>query len=230
MLSIARVSDLLLIVLDPLKGLEHKAKILFELNAMGVRVNKSPPDIAINKKKGGGVTFTSLLPCTHLNEQMVKIVLHEYKIHHADVICRGDYTVDEFIDVIEGNRKYIEAVFVYNKIDLVSLEDVDELARRPNSIVISISQKLNIDGLLSAIWDRLSLVRIYTKKRGCQPDFSDPIVLTQKRRGCTIEAVCDYLHKDFKKDFKYALVWGRSCKFSPQTCGLCKLSSARVGR
>lgn len=215
-------------MLDPLKGLEHKAKILFELQAMGVRVNKEKPDIVIHKKKAGGVSFTSLLPTPHLNEQMVKVIMQEYKIHHADVICRGDYNVDDLIDVIEGNRKYIEAVFVYNKIDLLSVEDVDELARRPDSVVISISQKLNIDGLLNAIWDRIALVRIYTKKSGKQPDFGDPIVLTQKRRGCTIEAVCDSVHKDFKNDFKYALVWGRSCKFSPQTCGLGLLIRSRT--
>lgn len=228
MLSVARVSDLLLIVLDPFKGLEHKAKILFELNQMGIRVNKPKPDIQIVKKKTGGVSFASLVPCAALNDQMVKVILHEYKIHNADVIARGDYTVDDLIDVIEGNRKYIDAIFVYNKIDLITLEDVDELARRPNSIVVSINQQLNIDGMLNAIWDRLSLVRIYTKKRGCAPDFSDPIVLTRKRRGITIESVCDHLHKDFKKDFKYALVWGRSCKFSPQTCGLSSLIRPRA--
>lgn len=41
------------------------------------------------------------------------------------------------IDVIEGNRKYIKCVYVYNKIDVVGIDDVDHLARQPNSIVIS---------------------------------------------------------------------------------------------
>jgi len=64
------------------------------------------------------------------------------------------------------------------------------------------------------------LVRVYTKKRGVYPDFEDPIILTKKRKGTTIESVCQEIHKEFIKEFKYALVWGRSAKFSPQNCGL----------
>lgn len=45
--------------------------------------------------------------------------------------------MDDLIDVIEGNRKYIKCVYVYNKIDVVGIDDVDHLARQPNSIVIS---------------------------------------------------------------------------------------------
>ncbi len=29
----------------------------------------------------------------------------------------------------EGNRKYIKCLFVYNKIDVVSMEEVDAIAR-----------------------------------------------------------------------------------------------------
>lgn len=68
------------------------------------------------------------------------------------------------IDEIEGNRKYLDAVYVYNKIDTISVEDVDELARRPHSIVISVKMGLNLDYLLEEIWEKLDLVRVYTKK------------------------------------------------------------------
>jgi ribosome-interacting GTPase 1 len=91
-------------------------------------------------------------------------VCQEYKIHNAEIICRDDCTVDDLIDEIEGNRKYINALYVYNKIDTISIEDCDELARRPNSVVISVSLKLNLDYLLEQIWDNLDLVRVYTKK------------------------------------------------------------------
>ena len=57
------------------------------------------------------------------------------------VLFREDATVDDFIDVIEGNRKYIKCVYVYNKIDVVGIDDVDRLARQPNSIVISCNLK-----------------------------------------------------------------------------------------
>jgi ribosome-interacting GTPase 1 len=56
---------------------------------------------------------------------------------------------------------------VYNKIDQLSIEEVDKLARRPHSVVISAGLQLNLmDGLLPAIWEYLDLVRVYTKRRG----------------------------------------------------------------
>lgn len=193
---------------------------------MGIRINKTKPDISIQKTKVGGVNLISTCRLTHLNEKLVKTIFQEYKLNNADVICRGDYTVDELIDCVEGNRKYLNAIYVYNKIDLVSVEDVDEMARRPDSVVISVSKNLNIQYLLRCIWNKLELVRIYTKKKGAQPDFEEPVILTKKRKGCTIDSLCSSIHKDFAKNFKYALVWGKSAKFSPQNVGLCKLISA----
>lgn len=44
---------------------------------------------------------------------------------------------------------------MYNKVDVCSMEEVDEIARRPHSIPISCYQKLNLDGLLERIWDMM---------------------------------------------------------------------------
>jgi ribosome-interacting GTPase 1 len=49
--------------------------------------------------------------------------------------------VDDLIDVIEGNRKYMKCIYVYNKIDVIGIDDVDKLARQPNSVVISCNLK-----------------------------------------------------------------------------------------
>lgn len=46
-------------------------------------------------------------------------------------------TVDEFIDVLIGTRKYIPAISVYNKIDAISLEQLDKYARQDHTVVIS---------------------------------------------------------------------------------------------
>lgn len=52
--------------------------------------------------------------------------------------------MDDLIDVIEGNRKYMKCVYVYNKIDVIGIDDVDRLARQPNSVVISCNLKVLI--------------------------------------------------------------------------------------
>ncbi len=94
------------------------------------------------------------------------------------------------------------------------------LAEQPNSIVISCNYKLNFDGLLEMIWEKLDLVRVYTKKPNLPPDWADPIVLTNDRNGCSVKSVCEQIHRDLPKQFKYAKVWGKSCKFTPQKVGL----------
>jgi uncharacterized protein len=45
---------------------------------------------------------------------------------------------------------------------------------------------VNLDYLVEKIWDYLRLLRIYTKKRGQFPDFSEPVIL---RNGASIEHV-----------------------------------------
>lgn len=36
--------------------------------------------------------------------------LQEYKIHNAEVLFREDCDMDDLIDVIEGNRRYIKCL------------------------------------------------------------------------------------------------------------------------
>ncbi|OWK14224.1 DRG2 [Cervus elaphus hippelaphus] len=140
-----------------------------------------------------------------------------FKIFNAEVLFREDCSPDEFIDVIVGNRVYMPCLYVYNKIDQISMEEVDRLARKPDSVVISCGMKLNLDYLLEMLWEYLALTCIYTKKRGQRPDFTDAIIL---RKGASVEHVCHRIHRSLASQFKYALVWGTSTKYSPQRVGL----------
>jgi len=224
-IAVAKSADLVLIVLDAAKERDshHKAILERELEAVGLRLNKKPPEIYFKIKKAGGVSFNTTSTLTKFGPEPQKLVyqiLHEYKIHNAEVLFREDVSVDEFIDVIEGNRKYVKCLYVYNKIDTVTIEEVDEIARKPYNVVISCNQHLNLDYLLQQLWEHLGLVRVYTKKRGDAPDFSAPIVLTTGRNGVSVESACNQIHKDLVMNFKFALVWGRSTKYNPQRVGL----------
>jgi len=127
-------------------------------------------------------------------------------------MIRKDITTDEFIDVLIGTRKYIPCLYVYNKIDAISLELADKLARQEHSVVISAEMDLNLDYLIDRIWADLGLLRVYTKKRGAHPDLTDPICL---RKGATIESACNGIHRSLATNFRYGLVWGKSSKFNP---------------
>lgn len=131
------------------------------------------------------------------------------KIHNADVMIREDVTIDDFIDVLLGTRKYLPCLYCYNKIDSISLEEVDRLARLPHTVVISCELDLNLDTLKARMWEEMGLIRIYTKRRtsrhtrvvvlcadddagGEKPDVNDPLIL---KKDSTVEQVCSAIHR-----------------------------------
>lgn len=76
-------------------------------------------------------------------------------------------------------------VYCLNKIDSISIEELDLLYRIPNAVPISSEHGWNIDELMESMWEKLSLKRVYTKPKGRQPDYSAPVVLRASR--CTVE-------------------------------------------
>jgi len=220
-IAVAKSADLVLMVLDASKekGNRHREILERELTTVGLRLNQTPPDIYLKIKPTGGIKFNSTCKLTKLGPEPAKVVqniLHEYKLHNCEVLFREDATVDELIDVIEGNRKYVKCLYVYNKVDMITLEHMDSLARRDNTLVISCNLSLGLEYLLERLWESLGLVRVYTKKKGRSPDFGQPLVLTEGRGGTTVESACNQLHKDLAQNFKYAMVWGTSTKYTPQ--------------
>lgn len=120
------------------------------------------------------------------------------------VLFREDCSADDLIDVISGNRIYLSCLYVYNKIDQISLEEVNRIARQPHSVVVSCNMKLNLDFLLETLWEYLAFIRVYTKKPGQPPDFDDCLIL---RKGVSVEHVCHSIHRTLAAVVKYALVW-----------------------
>lgn len=216
-IAVARTSDLVVMMLDATKKDVQKELLEYELETVGIRLNKRRPHIYFKQKATGGIKFNSTINLTKCDEKMVYTILHEYKIFNCEIVFREDATPDDFIDVILGNRVYLPCLYVYNKIDQISMEEVDKLARRPHSVVISCNMKLNMDYFLEQMWEHLALMRVFTKKRGHKPDFDDPLIV---RSGCTVKHICHSIHRTLVDEFKYALVWGRSVKYSPQRVGL----------
>ncbi|KAI0628013.1 developmentally regulated GTP-binding protein [Trametes polyzona] len=195
----AKTADLILIMLDATKSEEQRRLLEIELDAVGIRLNKKRPDVVFKRKTTGGINKT--VPLTKTDEKTIRTILASYKLHNCDVMIREDITTDEFIDVL---------IDVYNKIDAISLEQMDKLAREDHTVVISCELGLNLDYLIDRIWEELDLVKVYTKKRGAHPDLDDPVCL---RKGATVESVCNGIHRSLATNFRYAL--GKSSKFNP---------------
>ncbi|KAG5343035.1 hypothetical protein C0989_000025 [Termitomyces sp. Mn162] len=198
---VARTCNLIFIVLDVLKPLGDKKIIESELEGFGIRLNKKPPSIIVRRKDKGGIAITNTVPLTNIDHDEIKAILSEYRISNADVAIREpNATADDLVDVIEGNRVYIPALYVLNKIDAISIEELDLLYKIPMSVPISSREWLNVDELIDKMWQTLDLVRVYTKPRGLPPDYSQPVVL---RRGkCSVEDFCSSIHKEIAKQMK----------------------------
>eukprot|EP00834_Sanchytrium_tribonematis_P002054 NODE_57_length_28844_cov_0.352687.p8 type:complete len:367 gc:universal NODE_57_length_28844_cov_0.352687:10431-9331(-) len=216
-IAVARTCSLIFLVLDALKPLTHKHLIEKELEGYGIRLNRAPPNVYFKKKEKGGINMTHTVPLTHLDLDQVKAILSEFKIHNADIMFKEDCTVEDLLDVVEGNRIHIPAIYVLNKIDQISIEELDIMTKVPHCVPISAHHEWNMDELLEKMWEELKLVRIYTKPKGQLPDYTSPIVM--KTGKSSIEDFCNCLHKSILKEFKYALVWGSSVKHFPQKVG-----------
>lgn len=208
-IAVAKTCHLIFIVLDVNKPLTDKRVIENELEGFGIRINKSPPNITFRKKDKGGINITSTVQLSHIDndvrrnticidypthiDQEIKAVLSEYRIANADITIRCDATVDDLIDILEAKgRSYIPVIYALNKIDQISIEELDLLYRIPNACPISSEHGWNVDELLELMWEKLNLRRIYTKPKGKMPDYSAPVVL--RSTACTVEDFVGYAY------------------------------------
>lgn len=213
-LAVARNADLVLITLDVFQpGILPKIKE--ELGGIGIRLDEDPPKIYLTKKLRGGVEINATVKLTKLNDRMITGLLGEYGIHNANVVFREDASVDQLIDVLAGNRKYNRSLVVLNKVDMVSADYLRQLGFP--FVAVSAEKGQNIEGLKKAIFDHLRMMRVYTKPRMEEADLKEPMMM---RTGATIADACDRLHRDLARDFKYALIWGKSAKFPGQKVGI----------
>ncbi|CDJ51294.1 developmentally regulated GTP-binding protein 1, putative [Eimeria brunetti] len=164
-----------------------------------------------------GITVTNTVPLTQLDEETVRSICLEYRLVNCQVCLRCDASADDLIDAIEGNRLYVPCIYAVNKIDQITIEELDILEQVPHYVPISANLELNLDGLLEKIWEYLRLIRVYTKPKGQIPDYSSPVILFSSRS--RVEDFCLRIHKSLLSEFKQAIVWGRSVKHNPQKVG-----------
>jgi ribosome-interacting GTPase 1 len=191
-----------------------------ELKTANLRLNQKPADIVISKKNRGGIVVNFTTKQSTLDEDLVKEMMNEYGHINADIVIRDDITEDQLIDYISGNRLYIPAIVAINKTDLVNQHYLKQIEKRLKGwkiIPISAEGKLGLEQLKDAIYDALRFIRIYMKPQGKEADMVEPLVI---KEGSDIGMVCDAIHRDFRKNFRYAQVWGRSARFPGQIVGM----------
>ncbi|KAJ9522372.1 hypothetical protein QJQ45_008149 [Haematococcus lacustris] len=206
-----------------------------------------PRCVRFKKKDKGGINFSTTVKDPKIDLEAVKAVCSEYRINNADIFMAEDNDIDDLVDVIEGSRVYVPAIYV------ITLEELEVMDKLPHYCPVCAFLDWNLDGLVEMCWDYLDMVRVYTKPKGKLPDFNEPVVMHRQRS--TVEDFCNKIHKSLIKQFKcartafvahaaacavtsvtrrmatgvsvidvclrrrYALVWGISAKHRPQRVG-----------
>jgi small GTP-binding protein len=217
-LSVVRSADLILLMIDVF---ETNIEVLVdELRTANMRLNQRPPDVVIAKKNRGGITVNFTSRQSTLDEDLVTDMLNEYGHINADIVIREDIVEDQLIDYISGNRHYVPAIVAINKTDLVTKQYLKQIEKRLAGwtlIPIAAEKDQGLVALKDAIFDALRFIRIYMKPQGKEADLVEPLVI---KDGSDIGMICDSIHRDFRKNFRYAQIWGKSARFPGQMVGL----------
>lgn len=95
-----------------------------------------------------------------------------------------------------------------------NLEVLKELVPNcPQILPISVNGDVKIKELPKMFFEKLNVVRIYTKAPGKKPEYDRPYIL---KKGSTVMELAELIHKDIAANLKSAKVWGSS-KFDGQS-------------
>jgi small GTP-binding protein len=219
-LSVVRTADLILLLMDVYRP--EVDVLIRELHNAGLRLNEREADIVITPRNRGGINVRSTVELTVLDEELVVGMVRAYGLVNADVVLRQDADEDQLIDYLQGNRRYVRAMAAVNKIDAVPEDVWRPIVEKAESrglqvLPISADDGTNLEELKDALFDNLDLMRIYMRPRGGETDYEEPLII---RQNATVRNVCDTIHRDIKRKFRYAKVWGESAKFPGQDVGL----------
>lgn len=224
-LSVARSADLILLLTD-IERVTQLKKMAQELHAANVRLNQLPPKIIINKCKRGGLVLNTP-PLWGVDLATIKEVAKEFGLINVEITIEENITLDQLVDAFAGNRVYVRALSVVNKIDKVRSSTLNqnkfgsgqELTINELGKITAISSRegMSLDKLKEAIWEELNLIRVYLKTATGEVDYKEPLIL---KRGATIKNGAEKLSTDLAQEVKGAKIWGEKAIFPGQRVGV----------
>ncbi|MCQ2086105.1 MAG: GTP-binding protein [archaeon] len=217
-IAAARSADVILLVVDVFNS---DISVLFnELYNAAIRLNQHKPDVTITSGDQGGIQVKPTMKLTKIDVRTVREMTAAYGYVNATVVIREDINVEQMLDVLAGNRVYIKAVMAINKVDIATrneLERAKECNREYKQFLCSAATGAGMEELKQGLYDTIDMIRVYLKPQGQKADMDIPLIV---KRGNTVEDICELIHRQFRSNFRYAMIWGKSVKFPGQTVGL----------
>ena len=217
-IAAARSADVILLVVDIFNP--NMDVLLRELYNAAIRLDQVKPDVVITGAGQGGILVKPTVKLTKIDVETIKDMTAAYGHINATVVVREDINVEQMLDVLAGNRVYIKCVMGINKVDLAKpgqLEAVQEMHKDYVKVPVSAATGFGMEDLKQTLYETIEMIRIYLKPQGKEADMVEPLIV---KKGNTVGEVCEVIHRDFRNNFRYAMVWGNSAKFPGQTVGL----------
>lgn len=115
------------------------------------------------------------------------------------------------LDEEDIGTTFTQTLLVYNQVDADGASERKELLREfcpieLDSIEVSALEPRNLDQLAREVFQKLEVVRVYTKNpKAKEADMTKPFTI---RKGETLIEVAEQIHKDVAASLKSARVWG----------------------
>jgi len=210
-LSVIRGCDLLLLISEV--GKENAFdRIKAALEKNGIRIDKEPPKISIEKKHQGGVIIHSNIHQT-IDKDVIKDIVAEMGLKNAEVTIKERLNIEGLLDGLSRNRVYIPSINVINKIDIG--EESDKY--KNDTILISAENQFNLDKLKEIIFDKLKFITVYLVNNDEEPGTNNPIVVKENTK---LSDILKSLGSNFSENKIYAKIWGSGAKFPGQEVSL----------
>ncbi len=204
-LSVARNSDLIVFMTDP-KRLDFFKKLVKELEQAGIRINKTKPNVKIEKKTNGGLIVHSNIR-QEIDKETIKEVASEFGIKNGEITINEKLTMDRLIDSFAKNRVYIPAIYVVNKSDTLKKSEDTKIDQR--ILRISADQETGITEMKNKIWEKLNFVTIYL--------LDEPKIV---KANLTLKDVATDIGTEFAELKTSAKISGPGAKFDGQEVSL----------
>ncbi len=108
----------------------------------------------------------------------------------------------------QGTEAYKSTLIIGTKYDIAhfSPKDINSVIIEKDIPIISLSIEENygIEKFVETVFNRLEIIRIYTKAPGQKKDFGKPYIL---HKGANVYDAAKAIHKELAENMKYARIW-----------------------
>jgi len=194
-----------------------KSSLLAELTNAKPKISEIPyttmnPEIGTLDLEGIKIQLIEL-PAFIENKEILSIA------RASDLILVLVTSLDELMQLSSLLKKeniINKKVFILNKVENISQEELKKFFKL-DVLRISVNEKAGINDVKQKIFEKIGLIRVYTKEPGKKARLDHPMII---KKDSSVKDMAEKIRKDFVQRFIKAKIWGLSAKFNGQTVGI----------